>query len=526
VRARQQSLVDALGIARAQQRRVEERQQHAERTLRRQQRRQHQRRAQRGGQRRRALAVIERAPVDGEQVLRLQAEQVAAAGGVAAAQRVGPGAPCVQVVARVPDRGLARVPRLHQLVEPELADADQHAEAPLRAALGVGGEQGLVDQRFQDVEQPRRARVVPEVDHGLGRLQGEPAAEGSALGERGALGGVQRLPRRLQRAAQGGRLARDARRREQLEALGHAREQLRRRQGAQPRRAQLDGQRQPVELAHQRGHGAALLGVGLEVAPHQARALHEELEGLRGLRVAGRLRQRQRPEVEERLARHAQALPRGDQERDRRGVVEPAAHGGRRQVGDLLEVVEDHQRVAHARKRGTDGAGRAGGVTGSAQRNIERARHRGAQRDQVLGLGEVAEHRAPSGGALSLDQLTAQARLARAGRAEHGDQAALAEARVQRGQLVGATDEARRRHARRRRCPRRIPRRARRCARRVPLRAGRRARPGPRAARGRRSHRGGARRGPVAGGAHRVILEEVGDSMRPPAWRKPAPMAR
>ena len=124
-----------------------------------------------------------------------------------------------------------------------------------------------------------------------------------------------------------------------------------RREQPDPGRRELDRQRQAVEAADDLGHRLPVRRREHEVRPHRHRAFHEQPDGLgvHELRDVGdtRGRQRERRDRELLLAGDPQRGTAGD---DHRQLGRRAQEVGddRRPGDDLLEVVEDEQRVAVA----------------------------------------------------------------------------------------------------------------------------------------------------------------------------------
>ncbi len=173
---------------------------------------------------------------------------------------------------------------------------------------------------------------------------------------------------------------------------------LRHRQGPQPRRGQLQGQRQPVEGAadpqHRRG------GVGVEGEPGRhvggpvGEQPHRRVRGRR-LRCARRVRDGQAADRAQRLTGEAQRLPAGGQHpQPGSGGEQPGGQPGR-VVDDVLAVVEHQQQApAGQRRHQPVGAGRRG-PPGAAQpgvAQVQRGQHR--RRDRRAGRHRGQLHQA------------------------------------------------------------------------------------------------------------------------------------
>ena len=152
----------------------------------------------------------------------------------------------------------------------------------------------------------------------------------------------------------------------------------------------------------------------------------------------------ERGERVQRLAVEPQRLAAGDDEAHLGGELHPRAHGARRGVHHLLEVVQHHQGGPQAAQRSP---GLGDGVAGRVQRHVDRqrVRHGLAHVFRRARLGEVDEPgaaalRPPL--ALAPGQLAHQPRLAHAAEAHHGEQArALVERLVEGAQIALAPHE-------------------------------------------------------------------------------------
>jgi hypothetical protein len=227
----------------------------------------------------------------------------------------------------------------------ELPYGLQHPEP--HAGRGVGdGEQRLVGQLLQQEQ-----RVLAE--HLFGRFAGEAAGEDGQRAQRrpGVLG--EQVPAPLHDRVQGAVALRHVPcpAAQQREPVAEAAGDVRHRQDPHPRRRQLHGERQPVEVPAQLGHRVRRQ---LHAAPGGPGPLREQLD--RGAEA----------ELRQRVHRL-----RGEAERGPAGGEHPQVLGGRDQglyeVGgapdDLLAVVEDQQRgpgAEHAEDAGHRVAGDVG----------------------------------------------------------------------------------------------------------------------------------------------------------------------
>ena len=145
-----------------------------------------------------------------------------------------------------------------------LADRLQHAEARFAVPVGaerLGRSEAVVDQRREEIEQSgsqsrRAGRPTRRLPTDLGRRRAvkPPTKTASRRNSACSLGRAGRGSRRSRRAASAAGLARRAARRSAAAAAAPAAQQLGRRQQLDPRRGQLDRQRQPVQPAADRGH--------------------------------------------------------------------------------------------------------------------------------------------------------------------------------------------------------------------------------------------------------------------------------
>ena len=261
----------------------------------------------------------------------------------------------------------------------DLVEERPHALVEEEAGRGpgaaVGREQRLVAQRLDDVE--RRRGVVVELEHGLGRLDRERAAERGALDDRVALGVVEQVPRRGDRGAQAG----VARRHpaggaaEDVDALLEALGQLGRAEQAEAGRGQLEREREAVEAGGQRRQRVAV-AVRVDVGAGLAGAVDEQ--GDRGVLVEG-------VELDRDLAVDAERLARGREERGPGRGGQPRGDLGRGRVEDLLEVVDHEQEVVAGGEGAAQDRGRVVGRGPGRQRHARGPRRRPTGRPRESG---------------------------------------------------------------------------------------------------------------------------------------------
>ncbi len=135
-----------------------------------------------------------------------------------------------------------------ELLQRVLAHGLEHREAQLVRRRVDLLDQALVDERRHPVED-RQAGVLAGIAHRLGGLEGAGAGEHREAAEQALLGVAQQLVAPVDRLAQRLLPHRQvgAAAGEQGQPPFEAAEHLRRREDADPRRRQLDGERQPVE---------------------------------------------------------------------------------------------------------------------------------------------------------------------------------------------------------------------------------------------------------------------------------------
>ena len=132
-------------------------------------------------------------------------------------------------------------------------------------------------------------------------------------------------------------------------------EQILGRQHFDPRRRQLEGERQRIEPSTNRRHGRAVRGREAKVGLHVPHPLHEEPHRGRARQIGGRHRvsadiQRERSDSVLPLSSHAERGAAGDQHSER-GDRRQEIRDQRRRVQDLLEIVEHQQRRCARRTR-------------------------------------------------------------------------------------------------------------------------------------------------------------------------------
>ena len=208
--------------------------------------------------------IAQGALVGGEQVVRLDREPGQEAAGAARLAGAPEQAGQALVVHAVARRGLDARRRRGQLSGRVVADRLVQAEARLAAVVrALDAQERLLGQVVQDVEGGRRQRGRGgQVEHRLGRLEGEAAAKHRALGQRLLLDRRQERPRPVDGAQQGGLAGGAAARaeRQQLEAALEAVAQLRQIEDGGAHGGQLDRQRDAVEAVEDVGQERAVLG--------------------------------------------------------------------------------------------------------------------------------------------------------------------------------------------------------------------------------------------------------------------------
>jgi hypothetical protein len=239
---------------------------------------------------------------------------------------------------------------------------------------------------------------------------------------------------------------------QELEPVAEAREQVLGPQQLHPRRDQLDGERQAVQAAADLRHRLRVVLPDREAGTYGPRPLDEEAHGVVGAHlvegaVAG---EAQRVDRELVLALDVQDGAARDDDGEARAAPEELGHqrGG---IGQLLEVVEDHERAAVAEEvpDHLEPPRVAAGAGGAADAEAERPHHGGRDQGRVLDRRERDEE-GPSGEALAeaAGGLYGEPGLAHASGPRERDQADVLvrqPLRERRELVVPADHEARRR---------------------------------------------------------------------------------
>ncbi len=315
----------------------------------------------------------------------------------------------------------------------EVADAPEHAKA--RAVLGTcrgHGQQGAVAQRLNAVER----LLLADLCDGTDRVQIERAAE-----QRAAL---HHPPLRLVEQTEGpgdGVVDGGARRALLLEP----RTQLAEPHAPDPRRHELDGERQAVEQAAYRHRilEPVLRGLGAEGVRHP-----RPQEPHRG-RCQGRFLgapKREGWEIDDPFPGHAEAPSRGDEDAEPRCARQPASEDATNGRAERLGAVQDQQHRIPERQHRAHAVD-AGVVGGARHLEIERVADLVHDR---LGVPRIAEVHEPdlSRGVLEerAAELEGEPRLSAPRRAEDRHEAAAArELSLQTAQQAVPADEARQR---------------------------------------------------------------------------------
>jgi hypothetical protein len=196
-----------------------------------------------------------------------------------------------------------------------------------------------------------------------------------------------------------------ARARQQREAAVQVLGDLGRRERADPRRRELERERQPVEPAADVGDRRPVLVVDLEVPADEPSPVEEELHRLRRGRLRGRARVRdlERAQREHRFAVDPERLAAGGQHARVRAGLEHPFRQLRHAAHHVLAVVEHHQEVAlvdgvdHRLRRSDRGAvapDRRGYGRSDRRLVVERAQKAPADQGRV-GLGREHLGRQP-----------------------------------------------------------------------------------------------------------------------------------
>ncbi len=256
-----------------------------------------------------------------------------------------------------------------ELLRREMADGHGELEAEWPpAARRPPPDHGLLDQRFDHVEERRRARLAGQIDHARRRGQREIPPEHAGLRERAALPRGEQVPRRGEGAAVPGG--------EHAEPAPELPRQLGQREHLEARHRELDPERDPFEVRHDLGDGQGAVRVEGQRADLSPRPLQEERRRLRDLDVRGPRREPQRLQREELLARDPERPARRRQAAQLGRQRQEQPHRRRGVRRHVLAPVEDQERAparsyrCRKRRRGE----RLHPVSRHAERRVHRRR--------------------------------------------------------------------------------------------------------------------------------------------------------
>jgi hypothetical protein len=291
-----------------------------------------------------------------------------------------------EVEVRVPVAHLGFPADTGELGAAPVPDRGQHPVAvPRRVA--ARDHHGLLHQRREDLLD--RLRILGAGAHRFRCVELEPVDEDGCLGPQQSLRGRAEVEapfdaRRHGLVSERGDAAALA---QQLPPVGQVRVQLGGRERPETRRRELDGERDALQLAADRGHsGAVVLGEG-EVGDDRPGPIEEELDGvvllerLRPCRDAGYDERRDRVLH---LPMDAQRLPAGRQDAHTRARAEQGVGHHGRHVDDVLAVVQHKQHVPRPQVLDRGDRRRLPGPSLQAQRRRELVR-------DVLGIGQPCE---------------------------------------------------------------------------------------------------------------------------------------
>ena len=256
---------------------------------------------------------------------------------------------------RVPAGDRVVLAARHELIEGELADRLQHAEPQVAVGALLAPHQTLVEQRLQ-VLGDRRGSSSRD---GRRRFEVEPADKDAEAAEQRRRLRLEQVVAPGDGVAHGLLAGRQVARpiAQQPQAILHLRQQRLRREELDPGRRQLDGERQPVEGAADRGHRGCRRLVEGQCRPHRAGTLQEEAHRLvagqeRGVRR--RISRRHRQGIDGRLvlAPHVQGRPAGGQHLERGTGAEQRGDERRGGGQEVLAVVEQQQGLPRAEDPG------------------------------------------------------------------------------------------------------------------------------------------------------------------------------
>lgn len=303
--------------------------------------------------------------------------------------------------------------RLGQRVAALLAVADAD-ERRLDEALEPAGH-------AQPVLRRRAAAVRGD---GARRVEEEAAPEAGAGGEEARVLFAELLPGERERRADRSLAPLVL---QEVEALGEELGDVVLGEGDEPRRRELERERDALELPDDRGHGPRVRGGDAETGAHRGRAAREELHGRArrdgvGLALA-RARDLERSYLEAVLGRDAEPPARGDDEHGAGRVAQPLREELREGHAASVDVVEDDDRATPRGERPPDAFGDGGRVGVRARREPERPRELVEEIGRRAHALEVArddglELPAP----LLPDEVPGDGALADAGRAREDDE--------------------------------------------------------------------------------------------------------
>ena len=343
-----------------------------------------------------------------------------------------------------------RFPRLREPVPGVLLDRAEHPVA--RCAVALGEQQRFLGQRGEQLEHLLLLDPVAGADP-LGRFQARPAGEHREPAQDHPFGVGEQLPAPVDHRAQRPvpRQRGTATAGQQAEPVVETVGELIEGHGAQPGRGQFDRQRHPVQrpadARHRRQRAALELIRDREIPAHRARPVPQQLDGRRGLDLAGAgvpLRQGQRLDQPQRLTGDAERFPARRQDPQPLALPEHPIGERRRRLDHVLTVVQDQQRLPLA-DRGDEPVRRFG-VRRTAEQSIPQAergerrlrhvtvRADGCELHQPGPVRQVAEQRARG--------FRGQPGLPRAARPDHGGEPMFGDEFADRGDIGVLADEA------------------------------------------------------------------------------------
>ena len=335
---------------------------------------------------------------------------------------------------RVPALAACALAGVLQAFEGELTQQGVTLESRLTMIRGPDPDQALVGQRLQSIHH-RHGQLTGRVDHLLGVIGTPATAEHGDSAEDGAfvLGQEVVAPadRALKRSLPLGKVAGAAG--QQVQAGLQSGKDGRWTEGSNPRRRQLDRQRQTFQAVNDALDVGEVIVVRDGVWPQETRSIHEEADPVRRI---------QRWDLVLVLTRYPQDLPTRDDDPQTRRAAQQIGDvaGGLRQ--ELFEIVEDQQGIDRPEVRLKGSRDRHAGFLADVKGGRDGAVKQTGVPDRCQ-IHEPGPARVAVGDRRR--EPKTQACLAGPARAGQGQQSGVREDPPQRGNVLVAAHEVRRR---------------------------------------------------------------------------------